>query len=150
MDFGGRRRDNAGSSAGEGHSETVVDRDDAHATGAVVTAKVRVPHAPSMPMQRLDTRLDAVWGYRLGLIVAPAGSGKTSLLARLASRAPGPVGWYRAEGWDAEEAILVRHLEAALAPALTAVPSGWETGADAANALTGWGGERGLLVTVSQ
>lgn len=146
MDFRVPRRDNAGSSRGEGRSETVVDRDDANAIGAVVTTKVRVPHAPSMPLQRLDTRLDAVWGYRLGLVVAPAGSGKTSLLARLAARASGPVGWYRAEGWDAEEAILVRHLEAALSPMPASVPTRWETVADAANALAVWGGERILLV----
>ena len=57
-----------------------------------------------MPVERLDTRLDAVWQYQLALVVAPAGSGKTTLLARFAERVEGPVGWYRAEAWDADEA----------------------------------------------
>lgn len=119
---------------------------DARAKVAVVATKVRVPDVPSMGLDRLDARLDTVWNHRLGLVVAPAGSGKTSLLARFAARAPGPVGWYRAEGWDSDEAALVRHLEAALAPAMPGIPRRWEDVADAANALAAWGGERILLV----
>lgn len=60
----------------------------------VVATKVRVPDIPSMRLDRLDARLEAIWGHRLGLVVAPAGSGKTSLLARFAGRASGPVGWF--------------------------------------------------------
>jgi DNA-binding SARP family transcriptional activator len=112
----------------------------------VVATKVRVPDVPSMGLDRLDARLDAVWSHRLGLIVAPAGSGKTSLLARFAGRAVGPVGWYRAEGWDSDEHALVRHLEAALAPALPGVERHWETVVDAANALVGWRGDQVLLI----
>lgn len=119
---------------------------DARATTEVVATKVRVPAVPSMGLDRLDARLDGVWNHRLGLVVAPAGSGKTSLLARFAARAPGPVGWYRAEGWDSEEAALVRHLEAALAPVLPGIARRWSTVADAANALAGWAGDRILLV----
>ncbi|HET9853196.1 MAG TPA: BTAD domain-containing putative transcriptional regulator [Candidatus Limnocylindrales bacterium] len=116
-------------------------------TGAgVVATKVRVPDVPSMGLDRLDARLDAVWGHRLGLVVAPAGSGKTSLLARFAGRAAGPVGWYRAEGWDSDEPALVRHLEAALAPTLPGTDRGWKTVADAANALAAWQGPQVLLV----
>lgn len=118
----------------------------ARATGGVVTTKVRVPDVPSMGLERLDARLDAVWNHRLGLVVAPAGSGKTSLLARFATRAVGPVGWYRAEGWDSDESALLRHLEAALAPALPGIPHRWPTIPDAANALASWRGERILLV----
>jgi DNA-binding SARP family transcriptional activator len=112
----------------------------------VVATKVRVPDVPSMGLDRLDARLDQVWNHRVGLIVAAAGSGKTSLLARFAARAPGPVGWYRAEGWDSDEASLVRHLEAALAPSLPRVARRWQTVADVANALAGWRGEPILLV----
>ena len=114
--------------------------------GNVVATKVRVPDVPSMGLDRLDARLDTVWRHRLGLVVAPAGSGKTSLLARFAGRAAGPVGWYRAEGWDSEESALVRHLEAALAGALPGIPRRWKTVVDAANALASWSGERILLV----
>lgn len=113
---------------------------------AVIATKVRLPDAPSMGLDRLDARLEAVWHHRLGLVVAPAGSGKTSLLARFAARAPGPVGWYRAEGWDSDASALVRHLEAALAPALPGIARRWETVADAANALASWRGGRTLLV----
>ena len=119
---------------------------DARARGAVVATKVRLPDVPSMGLERLDARLEAVWQHRLGLVVAPAGSGKTSLLARFAARAPGPVGWYRAEGWDNDEAALIRHLEAALAPDLPGISRPWETVADAANALASWRGGRMLLV----
>ena len=99
-----------------------------------------------MPVERLDARLDAVWGYRLALIVAPAGSGKTTLLSRFAERVDGPVGWYRAEAWDADEQALLRHLEAALAPQLNGLATGWTSIADAANALDAWPGPRVLLL----
>ena len=99
-----------------------------------------------MPVERLDARLDAVWEYRLALIVAPAGSGKTTLLSRFAERIDGPVGWYRAEAWDADEQALLRHLEAALAPQMDGVATGWTSIADAANALDAWPGPRVLLL----
>lgn len=113
---------------------------------SVVATKLRIPSTPSMPVDRLDGHLDAAWQHRLALVVAPAGSGKTTLLTRFALRAPGPVGWYRAEGWDRDEQALLAHLEAAIAPGLNGVPRGWETVADAANALEAFQGERVLLV----
>ena len=56
---------------------------DVRAATGVVTTKVQVPDVPSMGLDRLDARLDGVWNHRLGLVVAPAGSGKTSLLAQI-------------------------------------------------------------------
>ena len=99
-----------------------------------------------MPVERLDALLDSVWSYRLGLVVAPAGAGKTTLLARFAARAPGPVGWYRAEPWDRDEPALLRHLEAALAPQMVGLATGWQRVADAANALDAWRDGPVLLV----
>lgn len=99
-----------------------------------------------MPVERLDALLDSVWSYRLGLVVAPAGAGKTTLLARFAARAPGPVGWYRAEPWDRDEPALLRHLEAALAPQMAGLETGWQRVADAANALDAWRDGPVLLV----
>ena len=99
-----------------------------------------------MDLDRLDARLDTIWNHRVGLIVAPAGSGKTSALARFAARAPGPVGWYRAEGWDRDEESLVRHLAAALAPTLPGIGKRWQTVADVANALAAQRGEPIQLV----
>ena len=126
----------------EGASLTVP----VEAVGSVVMAKLRVPQAPSMPVERLDALLDRAHDHRLVLVVAPAGSGKSTLLARFAARARAAVGWYRAEAWDREEASLLRHLEAALLPQLAGGASGWQTVADAANALDAWRGGPVLLL----
>jgi DNA-binding SARP family transcriptional activator len=131
---------------GESRSRPVETGLTATASSPVVLTKVRIPSAPSMPVERLDGLLDVVWRHRLALVVAPAGSGKTTLLARFAGRAPGPVGWYRAEAWDRDEATMLRHVEAALAPSMEGVPRDWSTVADAANALAGWQGGPALLV----
>jgi len=112
----------------------------------VVQTKVRLPRISSMPVERLDGLLDRVWSYRLGLVIAPAGSGKTSLLARFAGRSEHPVGWYRAEAWDADERALLDHIEAALAPQMEGLATGWQDVADAANALDGWSGRRAVLI----
>jgi DNA-binding SARP family transcriptional activator len=100
-----------------------------------VPAKIRVPVAESLPRERLESRLADAWRHRLTLVIAPAGSGKTTLVARFAAASAVPVGWYRAETWDADEGSLVRHLEAALVGALPDLPGGWATVEDAARAL---------------
>ena len=101
----------------------------------VVPAKVRVPVTDALPRERLEARLGEAFGKRLTLVVAPAGSGKTTLVARFATTCGAPVAWYRAETWDADEASFVRHLEAALLAAVPALPGGWVTIEDAARAL---------------
>ena len=101
----------------------------------VVPAKIRVPSPDALPRERLEARLADAWRHRLTLVVAPAGSGKTTLLARFAAQASVPVGWYRAETWDADEASFVRHLEAALRSALPDLPGGWTSVEDVAKAL---------------
>jgi len=111
-----------------------------------VAAKVRVPPATALPRERLQLLLDSIWSRRLGVVIAPAGSGKTTLLAEFATGCGVPVAWYRAESWDADEASMVRHLEAALRPALPGVPGGWVTVQDAARALEASPAERALLV----
>jgi DNA-binding SARP family transcriptional activator len=116
-------------------------------TNPVVARKLRIPNTPSMPVERLDARLDDVWRrHRLALVVAPAGSGKTTLLTRLATRAPGPVGWYRAEGWDHDEQALLRHVGAALGGALALAETAWRSVEEAANALEAWAGKSALLI----
>ncbi len=101
----------------------------------VVPAKVRVPVLAALPRERLEALLGASFGKRLTLVVAPAGSGKTTLLARFAATAGAPVAWYRAESWDADEASLVRHVEASLAAVVPGLATGWRRVEDAARAL---------------
>ncbi|HET9444595.1 MAG TPA: AAA family ATPase, partial [Acidimicrobiales bacterium] len=80
----------------------------------ILAAKTRVPECTALPRQRLDAILANLWDRRLGLVVAPAGSGKTTLVAQFARATKAPVGWYRAEARDTSEATLVAHLERAL------------------------------------
>lgn len=112
----------------------------------VVPAKIRIPVHDTLPRPRLEARLADAWRHRLSLVVAPAGSGKTTLVARFAAQAAVPVGWYRAETWDADEASFVRHLEAALGAALTGLPRGWATVEDAAKALESRPADAALMI----
>ena len=121
--------------------------DAARQRALVVPAKVRVPPADGLPRERLRARLATIWRYRLGLVVAPAGSGKTTLLASFAATTTAPVAWYRAETWDADEASILRHLEAALASAIPDLPRDWRSIDGAAAALEGRsGGDRLLII----
>lgn len=126
-------------------------RDPGDRRSPLVAAKLRASTSPSLTRERLDAVLDRVWNHRLGLVVAPAGSGKTTLVAQFAASAaaaspPVPVGWYRAEAWDESPSMLLRYLEAALCGAVPELERGWEAVEDAAAALERWGGERVLLV----
>jgi ATP/maltotriose-dependent transcriptional regulator MalT len=112
----------------------------------VVSAKVCIPHLQSLGRERIDALLARVWQHRLGLVVAPAGSGKSTVLARFASSAGVPAAWYRAESWDAKTAALLSHLESAVAAGLGDLPRGWQTVEDSAQALENWHGERALIV----
>jgi DNA-binding SARP family transcriptional activator len=100
-----------------------------------VPAKVRVPVTDALPRERLEARLGEAFGRRLTLVVAPAGSGKTTLVARFATTCGVPVAWYRAETWDADEASFVRHLEASLVAVVPDLAGGWLTVEDAARSL---------------
>lgn len=111
-----------------------------------MAAKLRVPMARSLPRERLQALLGSIWSHRLGVVVAPAGSGKTTILADFAALAGIPTAWYRAETWDGDEAVVLRHLEAALTAALPGVPAGWRSLEDAASALETWRDGRALLV----
>ncbi len=106
-------------------------------TNGVVPAKVRAPGfvATALPRQRLEARLAAAFESRLTLVVAPAGSGKTTLIGRFAATSGAPVAWYRAESWDADEASFVRHVEAALEAAVPGIGGGWADITSAAAAL---------------
>jgi len=114
----------------------------------VVPAKVRVPVTESLPRERLEARLGEAFSRRLTLVVAPAGSGKTTLVARFATTCGAPVAWYRAETWDADEASFVRHLEAALLAAIPDLAGGWATVDDAAHSLAARNGSAPVLLVI--
>ena len=114
----------------------------------VVPAKVRVPVTESLPRERLEARLGEAFRRRLTLVVAPAGSGKTTLVARFATTCGAPVAWYRAETWDADEASFVRHLEAALLAAIPDLAGGWATVDDAARSMASRDGSAPVLLVI--
>ena len=101
----------------------------------VVPAKIRIPAPEALERSRLDARLEDAWHHRLTLVIAPAGSGKTTLVARFATSSEAPVGWYRAESWDADERSFVRHVEAAMAGVLPGLSVGAATVEDLAKEL---------------
>jgi DNA-binding SARP family transcriptional activator len=73
-------------------------------------------------------RLFSVAESRLGLALAPAGYGKTRLLAQVADTFGGAVCWYRADSADREPALLLSRLGDALFRSLDLVGgvSSWE------------------------
>lgn len=108
-------------------------------------ARLRAPTAHGVSRFRLDGRLDRLWDHRLGLVVGPAGCGKTTLLAQFTSRIGVPVAWYRAEADDVTERALAAHLGRSLSDALGLDITGRSVSA-LADALESWQGERALLV----
>jgi DNA-binding SARP family transcriptional activator len=79
---------------------------------------------------RLSSALERVWDLRFGLVVAPAGWGKTTALAHFAAGLAGPVAWFRSDRARAGEQAALSHLEQTLG-AVLGVAGGW-TSADAA------------------
>src|SRR3954451_23131229 len=76
------------------------------------------PAASGLTRPRLLRSLDRVLDTRLGIVAAPAGSGKTTLMAQWTRTAGMPVAWHRAEPADSAADALVGRLWAVLAPAL--------------------------------
>ena len=108
-------------------------------------ARLRAPRARGVSRFRLDSRLERLWDHRLGLVVGPAGCGKTTLLAQFTSRIGVPVAWYRAEADDVTERALAVHLGRSLSDALGLDITGHSVSA-VADALESWHGERALVV----
>ena len=110
---------------GLGHSERVNGRASGNGSAPngspfppVVRTKVRIPSAPSMPSSNSTASSTSSGGTGSHWSSRPPVPARPRCSARFAARAPGPVGWYRAEPWDRDEAALLRHLEAALVPSL--------------------------------
>jgi ATP/maltotriose-dependent transcriptional regulator MalT len=97
-----------------------------------LSAKAIAPAQVGLVRERLFT----VAQSRLGLVLAPAGYGKTRLLAQVADGFEGAVCWYRADAADRQPAMLMAKLGGELLRALD-VPAGdvsWERILDAVQA----------------
>ena len=112
----------------------------------MLRSKIRVPPDKGLPRRRLDDAVATLQRHRFGLVVAPAGFGKTTLLAHLAATTREPVAWYRAEPADAPEVAVVAHLERALTEAVSGLAGGWHDGDDLVAALDDWDGLGIVLV----
>src|ERR1700759_5137718 len=73
------------------------------------------PRPDFLPRPRLAERLDEALGRGLVLVCAPAGYGKTSLLASWARHSPQPVAWLSLDTSDNDPARFCRHAGAARA-----------------------------------
>jgi LuxR family maltose regulon positive regulatory protein len=62
----------------------------------------------------LVNRLRATSGFSVVTVIAPAGYGKTTLLAQLATRDPRPFAWVSVDERDKDPVVLLRHVAAAL------------------------------------
>src|SRR5215475_6136184 len=82
----------------------------------LLAAKLHVPRPPPgfVARPQLAGRLDAGLSGRLILVCAPAGSGKTALLAAWASGGQWPVAWLSLDEGDNDPARFWRHVAAAL------------------------------------
>ena len=82
---------------------------------AVFESKLRAPVLRSGLVSRagLVNRLRAARGVRLATLVAPAGYGKTTLLAQWAARDERPFVWLSVDARDNDPLLLVRHLATA-------------------------------------
>ena len=107
----------------------MIERDE------VIAARLRVPTVRALARDRVDAMLDQVWQYRLTLVVAPAGSGKTTALAQFVSRATRPIVWYHADRAAGTASALLAHLERAVRSIEPNLADGWTTPAAAASAL---------------
>jgi len=118
-------------------------------TDPVIPAKTRVPTARALARPRVEGLLDGAWNAPCTLVVAPAGSGKTTQLAQFAAACDpvrGRVAWYQAGSSEAETTDLLRHLEASLRAVLPEIPTGWRSVGAAATALDAWPGAPTALV----
>lgn len=73
--------------------------------------KFAVPEIASFTRQRVIDALQPTPPCRLILLTAPAGAGKTTALAELATGSPTETAWYQAEHTEADAPVLLAHLE---------------------------------------
>ena len=80
-----------------------------------------------LPRPRLTSVFSDLWARRLGLIVAPAGSGKTTVLAQTVKLVDARVAWYGAEDVDKDPEAMLAHLKQAFDSAIGPTGAPWES-----------------------
>jgi LuxR family transcriptional regulator, maltose regulon positive regulatory protein len=107
--MGAHRRLGAGAILVEGEGRAGFPLD-------VMGSKLRIPRARSDGVSRtaLVNRLRAAGAFPIVLVVAPAGYGKTTLLAQWATRDKRPFAWVSVDERDNDARVLLAHVAAAL------------------------------------
>ncbi|MFF0284318.1 BTAD domain-containing putative transcriptional regulator [Rhodococcus aetherivorans] len=80
----------------------------------VLREKLRRPNVAGLRRARLENVLTSSRGTCVDLVVAPAGAGKTTLMAAVAETAHRLTGWYRISADEASEEEFVAHVSGAL------------------------------------
>src|SRR5947208_965377 len=82
----------------------------------VIESKLAIPDVrrDSVSRTALVNRLRAAGAFPVVLVVAPAGYGKTTLLAQWAAKDARPFAWLSIDERDNDPVVLLRHLAAAL------------------------------------
>src|SRR5213592_4942409 len=84
----------------------------------VIESKLAIPDVrrDSVSRTALVNRLRAAGAFPPVVVVAPAGYGKTTVLAQWAAKDARPFAWLSIDGRDNDAVVLLRHLAAALDP----------------------------------
>jgi DNA-binding SARP family transcriptional activator len=98
----------------------------------------------TLSRQRVDSLVDQLWNHRLTLVIAPAGSGKTTALRHFAARAA-PVAWCAADALDMSPDGCLAELARAVGGVIGVERDG-SSPALLSRGLADWSGERVAVV----
>ena len=98
---------------------------------SVIDAKTQIPRVRALQRERIDSLLARIREVRATLVVAPAGSGKTTALAQFAMVTDAITIWLRTDPLDGSVERFVAHLDHGWARALDLEVAGWLTIDDA-------------------
>ena len=104
----------------------------------IIPARIRVPPPNGLRRARLDPLIGSSCLVPLTLVVAPAGSGKTTMLAMFAQterEAGRAVAWYQAGSSEADPVRLLSYMEETVRQVVPSAPRGWLSVGTAAAAL---------------
>ncbi len=77
-------------------------------------SRLRPPRVKAVARARVDRLMDQVWDHRVTLLLAPAGSGKTTAMAEFALRHRDSVGWLTCNGLNGSAATFTAAIDEAL------------------------------------